>query len=533
MGGRWVRPLPLRWRVLLLLMVLAALLIGDAVVGAAYYARLESQQRVAAQLRAIEEIPERLVSGLAEQQNSVRGFALTGDDRLLDTYRDRQQDEGRSITNLRRRLRGQPTLLDLLAAATATATAWHRRVAEPVIGATRAGRTQRASRLVSTLDEPLFNAMRRDASALGRALDVQLRTSQERALDAGRRLDRLLLATSVFGIVLVLWSGWLIRRWLTHPVADLSVQLRRVAAGQLTERIAGSGPVEFRRLGHDAEVMRRRIIGELEENRRAMEALEQDAPLVASLRSELASPAVELPAGISIAGRLEPAEGVLAGDWIEAIRLVDDRVGLVVVDVSGHGPEAGLRALWLKHLLVPALHLELDPADALHWVAGQIGDTGEWFATIVILELVPGTGRCRFANAGHPPALVLGPRGIRELSPTGPLFNVLPEARWETAETRLEEDEVLVVYTDGITEARNVAGEEFGQERLERSLEATYGLDGDTVADRVMQQVHDFGSPRLMDDATLAVVTRPVSRRGASTGGGRAGVGDGVSHRTG
>jgi serine phosphatase RsbU (regulator of sigma subunit)/CHASE3 domain sensor protein len=490
-------------------MCLAGLLIVDAALGAAYNARLEAEQRVVARLRPVEEYPERLVSGLVDQQNSVRGFALTRDERLLTVYEDRQQAEGRYVTALRQSLEGESAMLRLVRGVEDQATAWHQKVAEPVIAATRAGQQQRAVRLIRTRDQQLFDVLRLRAERLGRDVDLRLEQSQERAQAAGRALNQRLFVFSVLGLVFVLASGLFIRRWLTRPIGELSEQVRRVARGRLDHPIEATGPEEIERLGRDVETMRRRILDELEETRRAVEGLEQDAPLVMSLRSELTTPSVKLPTGLRMASRFEPAEGVLAGDWMETIRLDEHRIGVIVVDVSGHGPEAGLRALLLKHLLVPALKLELDPADALHWVSGQIGETDEWFATCVIFEVNAASGRCLYANAGHPPALLLGPRGLQELPPTGPLFSDLPGMRWETVETTLDPDEVLVVYTDGITEARSDRGEEYGEDRLRQCLLSAPSTDVETLADRVMDDVHDFGAHRLDDDATLVLTARP------------------------
>jgi serine phosphatase RsbU (regulator of sigma subunit)/CHASE3 domain sensor protein len=506
---RWSRSLPLRWRVFALLMSLAGLLILDAALGASYNAGLEAEQRVVARLRPVEEYPEKLVSGLVDQQNSVRGFALTGDEQLLRMYKRRQTEEGRFVTALRNSLSKEPDLLRLVNGVEAKAIAWHQEVAEPVIAATRAGQEQRAVRLVRNRDQQLFSSLRRRAERLGGNIDQQLARSQERAQTSGRALNQRLFVFSILGLLFVLASGLLIRSWLTRPIVVLSAQVRRVARGRLDQPIEPSGPDEIEMLGHDIESMRRRILDELEESRRALEGLEQDAPLVMSLRSELVTPSVMLPTGLRMASRFEPAEGVLAGDWMETIRLDEHRVGVIVVDVSGHGPEAGLRALLLKHLLVPALKLELDPADALHWVAGQIGDTEEWFATCVIYEVNAATGRCLYANAGHPPALLVGPRGLQELPPTGPLFSDLPGMRWETAETTLEPDEVLVVFTDGIIEARSESGEEYGEDRLYASLASATSTDVEILADRVMDSVHDFRAGRLDDDATLVLTARP------------------------
>jgi serine phosphatase RsbU (regulator of sigma subunit)/CHASE3 domain sensor protein len=506
--GRWSWSPPLRWRVFALLTALAGLLIVDAVLGATYNARLQAEQQVVSRLRPLEEYPETLVSGLVVQQKSIRGYVLTGDKDLLRLYEKRQAFEGRTITNLEQGLRGQPRMLALVESAAAGAQRWHHEVAEPVISLTEAGRTRRAAALIVDKDEPLFEALRRDALTLAREVDDRLDERQQRAQDASASLNRWLSVSSLAGLVVLLVSGGLMRRWLTRPVVELSEQVRRVARGRLGDRIMGRGPSELRNLGRDVEVMRRRILEELEESRRAVEGLQQNAPLVMSLRSELVTPQVSLPTGLRLVTRFEPAEGVLAGDWIDTIRLDKDRIGVIVVDISGHGPEAGLRALWLKHLLVPAINLELDPGDALHWAAGQVGDTGEWFATCMIFVVDAATGRCLYANAGHPPGLVLGQGGLRELRPTGPLFTDMPGSRWETARTTLAEDELLVVYTDGIIEARNADGEEFGEDRLAAALTTATRLDVDQVADLVMERVHTFAG-RLVDDATLVLATRP------------------------
>ena len=214
---------------------------------------------------------------------------------------------------------------------------------------------------------------------------------------------------------------------------------------------------------------------------------------------------------------LQLVYGVLAGDWYDVISIDDDRAVLVVVDVCGHGPQAGLRALWLKHLLVPALVMGLEPGEALNWVAGQMGDTGEWFATCVIVEIDAGTGRCRYANAGHPPPLVFGSNGIALLPATGTLFGGLAGQHWHTEDASLAEGQMLVVYTDGITETRNAEGDEFGDHRLFACFRSAAQDDPVALADDIMQTVHAFGPERLIDDATLAVVTVAPSRDPATT----------------
>jgi sigma-B regulation protein RsbU (phosphoserine phosphatase) len=312
---------------------------------------------------------------------------------------------------------------------------------------------------------------------------------------------------SVLTLMLIAASVWALRQWITVPVATLSSQARRIAGGDLDAHIDAVGPVEFEEIGNDMERMRRRIVNELRATTQAFEALEQRAPLVSSMREQLHSrTATELPEGLHLTATLEPAHGVLAGDWHDVVRVDEDRVAVVLVDVSGHGEEAGLRALWLKHLLVPAVRMGLEPGDALNWVAGQVGDTAEWFATCVILEVDVSTGECDYANAGHLPPLLFGAAGVEELPVTGPLFGPLPGSHWDTGRVTLEPGQALVAFTDGITEARNAAGEEFGDERLISCILHADLSDTRTLAEDVMNSVHGFSSERLKDDATLAVI---------------------------
>jgi serine phosphatase RsbU (regulator of sigma subunit) len=107
---------------------------------------------------------------------------------------------------------------------------------------------------------------------------------------------------------------------------------------------------------------------------------------------------------------------------------------------------------------------------------------------------------------------------VQQILPTGPLFSDLPGARWDTARFTLDESDLLVIYTDGITEARSPTGEEFGEDRLAGCLAGAVGNDLDAIADEVMGRVHTFGGGRLNDDATLVLVSRQPVGGGPSPG---------------
>jgi serine phosphatase RsbU (regulator of sigma subunit)/CHASE3 domain sensor protein len=506
MGSRPDRTVPLRWRVFALLALLACLVVGSTALTLTFEARLTDQERENEALHRTALVSERLLRSLDGQVVEVRGFAITGDQSFLQRYALQRIEEQRLLTRLRQMLRGQEDLTARLAQMERAILAWRVNVADSVIAAELGGRE--AARVLTQVDEPLFEAVRDESRSLSEGIDARLDDILVAVQRSRDLLRRQLLLGAGLALLLVAGSTWVLRRWITLPVAQLTAQVRRVAAGKLQEPVQGRGPVEFERLGDDVELMRRRIVDDLEQTQRAVEALEQNAPLVASLRSQLrATSAGDFPPGLRIAGRLEPAHGVLAGDWYDVVSVDDDRAVLIVVDVCGHGPQAGLRALWLKHLLVPALAMRLEPGEALNWVAGQMGDTGEWFATCVIVEIDAGSGRCCYANAGHPPPLLVGPDGVRELPATGTLFGGLPGQHWTTEDATLGEHQMLVVYTDGITETRNAAGDEFGDQRLISCFRSAVDGDPAAVADGVMETVHAFGPERLKDDATLAVVT--------------------------
>jgi sigma-B regulation protein RsbU (phosphoserine phosphatase) len=277
-----------------------------------------------------------------------------------------------------------------------------------------------------------------------------------------------------------------------------------VARGGLEHSVTVVGPREVVELGADVDAMRLRILDELEEMRRANEALAQQAPLVVGLRDVLL-PAVDAPPTLRVGSLFLPAEGVLAGDWFDVWTLEDGRVGMVVADISGHGADAGLFALRLKDLLLSAVAIFPQPGEALAWVAERLGDTDERFATIFVAILDIDRGRMLYASAGHHVVLLAQPESIVSLLPTGPLLGPL-RSRWDTRTARIGPDTVVVAYTDGLIEARSAWGEEFGAARLLEVVTRMRGRSPADVVDAVRAELDAFGAGRFQDDVTLLAV---------------------------
>ena len=516
MPGPTALRVPLRWRVMLLLVLLATLNVVFTLLTRSEIAHVTELDRMGAVLVDARRVEERLQAARDNQVLAIRAYALTGDPRFLRDYRAYRREEVLREGRLTSVLEEESALIGKMAEVETAMRAWQRGLADPIIRAEPGERNEVGARLVAGVGDPLFDRVRAAVDELVGGIDTRQAATAASVKAARAKLNRELLAMSALSLLLIAGSVVAMRRWITVPVSTLSAQAKRVAEGELDTHIEAVGPVEFEEIGYNVERMRRRIVSELRAATQAYEALEQRAPLVSSVRAQLRTrTATVLPPGLDVAAAMEPAHGVLAGDWYDVIRIDEHRAALVLVDVSGHGEQAGLRALWLKHLLVPAVRMGLEPGDALNWVAGEVGDTAEWFATCVIIEIDASSGACLFANAGHLPPLVIGSAGIYELPVTGPLFGPLPGQRWHTGETTLLKDEVLVAYTDGIIEARNERGEEFGEERLIACLRSAGGRDTQTITEDVMNTVHRFGSERLKDDATLAVVTCAEPSRSA------------------
>jgi sigma-B regulation protein RsbU (phosphoserine phosphatase) len=119
------------------------------------------------------------------------------------------------------------------------------------------------------------------------------------------------------------------------------------------------------------------------------------------------------------------------------------------------------------------------------------------------------TGLLHYVNCGHCAPLLFRARGegVRRLSEGGPVLGLLPHARFEQGVERLEANDMLVLYSDGIVEAANARGEEFGEHRLIAAVESDLHAEPGEIRDRILRSVREFtGSDVLEDDQTLLAI---------------------------
>jgi sigma-B regulation protein RsbU (phosphoserine phosphatase) len=205
---------------------------------------------------------------------------------------------------------------------------------------------------------------------------------------------------------------------------------------------------------------------------------------------------------------LRPTEGVVAGDSYDVATLPDGRLSLVVIDIAGHGAVSAVAALRCQELLRAGLADGRGPGEALGWLHEQMREPGvELFFSAFVATIDPKTGRCTYANAGHPSPLLAHAGTVVELDRTGPIVGPLV-TDWKSAEITIAPGDALAVYTDGLTDPRNTRNGDDALGYLTTLLRATERLDVETLVTRSMEELEAHAEGRPRDDVTLVVLSR-------------------------
>jgi hypothetical protein len=243
--------------------------------------------------------------------------------------------------------------------------------------------------------------------------------------------------------------------------------------------------------------------------RRAAEVLkqEQSAPLAWAARlAPTDLPTIE---GFDVGRVYEPGTGAMAGDFFDLYQTAPSRLAAVIGDVAGHGIEPSITAFQVKYLLRIFLRQYRDPAQAieeLNVVLSQYGRPEELVSLCaVVFDLAAAT--LRFASAGHPAAWLWHDGEVRPLRATGPVLTLDPHGTYTSREVPLEPGDLLLMYTDGLAEARQ--GEQlFGEERIGAMLRRDPGEDVTTLCKALLESARDFANAPLSDDVAILAIRR-------------------------
>lgn len=255
----------------------------------------------------------------------------------------------------------------------------------------------------------------------------------------------------------------------------------------------------------------------LEAQREALELshLRKELDLARDLQRTMLPPQGRLFAehpDIELASLMEPATTV-AGDFFDAFFVDSNRLFLCIGDVSGHGLGAALFMARTVGLLRVLANTESSPDAVLQRLNDTLseGNEASLFVTMFCGFLDLTSGQFSYSNGGHCPPLLLHAGESHPIPlPRGALLGVFPGRTYRSEALQLEQGDLLMIYTDGVTEAENIAGEPFGVQGCQRLLAETGQAPLDALIDSLRQSLRGFtSSNHLEDDATLLLLRRP------------------------
>ena len=331
----------------------------------------------------------------------------------------------------------------------------------------------------------------------------------------------LLVIAGLFLIIemVALSMGLALARSITSAIHELFMGTERVRHGDFAHRINVQSNDQLGELAGSFNQMTGSIEGLLQtaaEKKRLEEELRIARAIQMSL---LPRGPLDVP-GLGITALCVPAREV-GGDYYDFFHLPEDRLGILIADVSGKGTSAALYMAELKGLVLALSQRYESPRDLLievnRIISAHLDSRSFITITYAVIDLHAGT--MKFCRAGHTPLIFLpGPSSTlpaaKVLTPNGMVLGLRIDGAEEKFAELLEQEQVdlsagdvIVLYTDGITEAMNPNSDLFGESRLSRIVEEHGHLDSDELRERIMREIEAFvGSADQHDDMTMILL---------------------------
>jgi sigma-B regulation protein RsbU (phosphoserine phosphatase) len=311
-----------------------------------------------------------------------------------------------------------------------------------------------------------------------------------------------------------LFFGALLGRQITTAVHELSVGTERIRHGDFSHRVVISSRDQLGELGESYNRMSASVV-HLLHVQREKQRIDEELRIARDIQKSLLPTELPKVAGLGIADLYESAREV-GGDYYDLFMLGPQLIGVLSADVSGKGVSAALYMAELKGLMLALSQTEHSPRklliDVNRRLAAHLDNRSFITMAYAVIDLEAGTLTC--ARAGHTPLILVSGNDSQIVSPDGMVLGLrLPGAN-ERFEELLAEDtrklvpgDVVVLYTDGITEAMDKTGELFGEAALARVLSSHRDLDAAGIRERVLREVRSFvGDAEPHDDMTMVVL---------------------------
>jgi sigma-B regulation protein RsbU (phosphoserine phosphatase) len=331
----------------------------------------------------------------------------------------------------------------------------------------------------------------------------------------GEQTDRFLMifaALFFFLFVVVVFLSWTLARMITRPVDTLKEGAGVLGSGNLDYRVDLRTGDEFEDLAVSFNTMAKDLrtsINDLRRTTAEKERYTKELEIAKEIQDTfLPESAPDIP-GTGIAASMIPAMEI-GGDFYDFIPAGEGRWGIAIADVSGKAISAALFMALSRTLLHVSGMTNADPATAVrnanHWVYED--GRSSMFVTVFYGVLDPAAMRFSYVNAGHNPPLLVREDGVQDLSGSrGIALGVVPDVAIAATDLELRHGDLLVLYTDGVTEAFNEQNQAFGEDRLRTFLRENRRQPARAILDSLVAEIRAFtGSAPQSDDITLVVV---------------------------
>ncbi|MEW6153471.1 MAG: PP2C family protein-serine/threonine phosphatase [Actinomycetota bacterium] len=304
----------------------------------------------------------------------------------------------------------------------------------------------------------------------------------------------------VHNTVLYMIAGFsaLVGSLTTNPVANTPVRMLLVIPVAMTL-------VYGRRFAQEADLLEERATLA----RRAKEVIDQERLAPRRWAARLAPEQLPDFPGFEVGQMYEAGSGLMAGDFYDMYPVGPNRMVAVIGDVSGSGIDPAITAFQVKYLLRVFLRQYRDPAQALEELNAQISaqTKPEEFVSLCVAVFDQNVGTLRWASAGHPPAWLWHDSEVRPLRSTGPLLTLDPKARFNSREIPLDPGDLLLLYTDGLAEARQ--GQLlFGEDRIAQFIRGKTMVSPDVLCKSLLAAARNFSDSPLRDDVAILAIRK-------------------------
>lgn len=338
--------------------------------------------------------------------------------------------------------------------------------------------------------------------------------------DINRDFHRMILMLAAVGLATTIAVYAMLNRFINRPVAYLSRKAKEIGDGNLDVEIALHSNDELGRFGGTLGAMAANLrdhIRDLKAVTTEKERIGAELDIAREIQSSML-PSIFPPfpdrEEIDIFASMLPAKEV-GGDFYDFFMVGRDRVAVIIADVSGKGVPAALFMVIAKTLIRNHAQMDLITTEVFNRTNAQLCENNQvgMFVTAFMGILDVSTGIMEFVNAGHNPPVLIKENGTAAFLSVQPGFVLggIETIRYQPGRMRLNRGDCLYLYTDGVTEAMNAEGGEFGNDRLIASVNRRISddtLDLKNLLDGVKQDVDAFagGTPQFDDITMLGIV---------------------------